>query len=118
MMRFAVLACLALGVPGTAPGFAQTTQTLRMEASPQTPRPVGPQTFGTPRRSLTAVIDLDCGTTSYRLDTGDSTSSCGQEMRDGVQVVTCSAGTTILAEANCGGGCIQVTGTGSCTINP
>lgn len=113
----AVLTLLLLGA--LPPQLASAQTQLQMQARPEASTRPGPQSFGTQERRQRAVMDLDCGNKTYRLDTGNDTGSCGAYTNEaGVVVVTCSDGTEILVEANCTGGCVQVSGTGSCTINP
>ncbi|MEM1079621.1 MAG: hypothetical protein AAGI09_13950 [Pseudomonadota bacterium] len=115
----AVLALVILGWLPPNLGLAQTQTQLQMQARPEASTRPGPQTFGTQERRQRAVMDLDCGNKTYRLDTGNDTGSCGAYTNEaGVVVVTCTDGTEILVEANCTGGCVQASGTGSCTINP
>ncbi len=113
----AVLTLLLLGMLPPQLAMAQTQ--LQMQARPEASTRPGPQSFGTQERRQRAVMDLDCGNKTYRLDTGNDTGSCGAYTNEaGVVVVTCTDGTEILVEANCTGGCVQASGTGSCTINP
>ncbi|WP_424967776.1 hypothetical protein [Dinoroseobacter sp. S375] len=115
----ALCALLLVGWLVPAPLVAQTEPQLRLEQGAERPRLSGPQSFGTQERRQRAVMDLDCGNKTYRLDTGNDTGSCGAYTNEaGVVVVTCTDGTEILVEANCAGGCVQASGTGSCTINP
>ncbi|MCB1876941.1 MAG: hypothetical protein KDH88_13290 [Chromatiales bacterium] len=63
-----------------------------------------------------ARFDLECGSKTYTLSTGNSRGEC-RKASDG-KYVLCSDGAGNEARANCEGGCVTTKGAGSCSVKP
>lgn len=116
-LRLPTIALITLLGFGAKAG-ADTPTNFTIATPPDRPGLEGPQRFGTNPPVQSATLDLVCGNTIFRLDTGTDGGECSLSIVDGVPQVSCTDGTGFLAEANCADGCTVVNDTGSCTVNP